>query len=222
MHNPEFTMVEWYRQALDFDELIEETLSSFISLFLPSLSSETLTYREGLQRFAGIDYLTATTKELIQCATDHSIDLPNGSAEWDKDTLLQFLVSFIVEPHLGKGKLTVLSHFPASQAALSKTFLSTEGEPLAYRFEVYYQGIELANGYDELTDAKEQKRRFEQANEERLRMGKDPLKIDEAFLLALHTLPSCRGVAVGFDRLTQLRQGKQQLKEILPLSWDEA
>ncbi len=157
-------------------------------------------------------------KELSDCARAKGLEL-QGS-EWDKDTLLQLLVSFLVEPHLGVGRLDLLTDFPASQAALAKTTTINE-EPVAYRFEIYSQGIELANGYQELTDPLEQRRRLEATQLARQAVGKSPLKIDECFLAALEKgLPDCCGVAVGFDRLMLLRHQKAHLRDVLPFVWD--
>lgn len=211
LHNPEFTMVEWYRLALSFEEMIEEALD-FTRLFLGQLPSHALSYREALLQFAKIDYLQANEKELIACAEKNKLGLPPESKQWDKDTLLQCLVTFLVEPHLGKNELFVLYDFPASQAALAET----QGY-VAKRFEIYYRGIELANGYKELSDAKEQRRRLLASNTQRVKLGKESLPIDEAFLKALEKgLPPCCGVAVGFDRLLMLRMHKKSVHEVLP------
>lgn len=181
-----------------------------------------MTYRQTLKHFLDIDYVTASSSQLFEYAKTH-LDLPNDAATWDKDTLLQLLVSFLIEPQLGNDHLFVLSHFPASQAALSKTFALADGEPVACRFEVYYRGIELANGYHELTDPLEQRKRLEHSNRARFEAGKDTLKIDEQFLAALGLgLPDCCGVAVGFDRLMQLKHGLKELKNVIPFIWEES
>lgn len=220
-HNPEFTMIEWYRHALSFQELIGETLD-LIRLFLGPLPSAQWRYRQALKHYAQIDYLSISTEELFETLCSLPIGLPKEADQWDKDTLLQLLTSCLVEPHLGCDELTVLTDFPASQAALSKTTWVDE-EPIAYRFEVYYRGIELANGYQELTDPTEQARRFRETQQLRCQAGKDPLKIDVRFLEALEQgMPDCCGVAVGFDRLMLLRHQVENIAEILPLSWDEA
>lgn len=221
LHNPEFTMAEWYRIGFSFEQMIEETLD-FIRLFLGDLTAHSMTYRQTLKHFLGIDYLTSTSSQLFEYAKDH-LDLPIDAATWDKDTLLQLLVSFLIEPQLGRDHLFVLSHFPASQAALSKTFALPDGEPVACRFEIYYQGIELANGYHELTDPLEQRKRLEHSNRARFEAGKDILKIDEQFLSALSRgLPDCCGVAVGFDRLMQLKHGLKELKNVIPFTWEDS
>lgn len=182
-----------------------------------------MSYRQTLKHFLGVDYLAASPTELLERAKRGGIELPADAERWDRDTLLQLLVSFLIEPQLGRSELFVLSHFPATQAALSRTVGLPDGERVACRFEVYYRGIELANGYHELTDAAEQRRRLEASNQARLMAGKDTLKIDELFLEALESgLPDCCGVAVGFDRLMMLQHGEIELKNILPMTWEES
>lgn len=222
LHNPEFTMAEWYRVGFSFEQMIEETLD-FIRLFLGNLPAHSMNYRQTLQHYLGIDYLTASSAQLLQYAKDHALDLPNGAETWSRDTLLQLLISFLIEPQLGSDHLFVLSHYPSTQAALSKTFSRPDGESVACRFEVYYRGIELANGYHELSDPLEQRKRLEDSNRARLAAGKDTLRIDERFLEALSSgLPDCCGVAVGFDRLMQLKHGLKELKNVLPFIWEES
>jgi lysyl-tRNA synthetase class 2 len=182
-----------------------------------------MTYRQALQHYIGFDYLTMSPFQLFECARDHHLDLPANASSWDKDTLLQLLVSFLIEPKLGNDHLFVLNYFPASQAALSKILTLPDGQNVACRFEVYYQGIELANGYHELTDPMEQRKRLENSNRARVEAGKDALKIDERFLEALNIgLPDCCGVAVGFDRLMQLKHQLKELKNVLPFTWEES
>jgi lysyl-tRNA synthetase class 2 len=221
LHNPEFTMAEWYRHGLSYETFIEETVD-FIRLFLGDLPVEILTYREALSRFAGFDYLQVDCKGLIEVATNNHLTLSDELLQADKDTLLQLLMSLLVEPHLGQDKLSVINYFPASQAALAKTCCNQE-ESVAKRFEIYFKGIELANGYDELADAEEQRIRLQKSQDQRIFLGKSPLKIDEQFIKALEKgFPDCRGVAVGFDRLMMLRHQKNSLTPILPFSWEEA
>jgi lysyl-tRNA synthetase class 2 len=222
LHNPEFTMAEWYRIGISFQEMIEETIA-FIQLFLGDLPQRALSYRQTLRDFLAIDYLTAPLSELLDCAKRGGLDLAGDAKEWERDTLLQLLVSFLIEPQLGINELFVLSHFPATQAALSKTISLPDGEHVACRFEVYYRGIELANGYHELTNAAEQRMRLQASNQARVEAGKEALKVDELFLGALESgLPDCCGVAVGFDRLMMLKMGETELKNILPMIWNES
>jgi lysyl-tRNA synthetase class 2 len=212
LHNPEFTMVEWYRVGALFFAFIQETLD-YIRLFL--------SYREVFTKYCDINYETATTGDLLDLARKNHLNI-DESTDWDKDTLLQLIMSFLIEPHLGIDELTVIYHYPASQAALSQTIWQ-DGQYVAERFEVYYQGKELANGYHELTDAEEQRERLVKENAAREKMGKNVLPIDEDFISAIRLgIPDCCGVAVGFDRLMLLKHGKTSLEEVLPFAWGSA
>ena len=218
-HNPEFTMIEWYRLNSSFPLFIEETVS-LIQLFLGPLPFSCLTYREAFRHFAKIDYVEASRSDLLTCLASHGIDLASEKS-WDKDSLLHLLMGSVIEPHLGKEEILVLIDYPASQAALAKKE-QKKNELVAKRFEIYYLGIELANGYQELTDAQEQRVRFMESNEKRKLAGKPALPLDEHLLSALaQGMPECYGVAVGFDRLMMLRHKTSTLAEVLPLAWDE-
>ena len=192
LHMPEFTMLEWYRIGMAYEEFIAETLD-LIRLFLGDLPSETLSYRQALKHYGRVDYVQ-------EDLGPHVLPFSEKADGWDRDTQLDLLFSHLVEPHLGKQKLTVITDYPATQAYLAKT-QEDDGISIARRFEVYFEGIELANGFDELTCATEQRERFEKENKKRLKLGKETLPIDEDFLTALQTMPDCCGVAVGFDRL---------------------
>lgn len=212
-HRPEFMMAEWYRLGFTFQQIIDETLD-FIRLFLGSLKAEQLTYEETFKRFLNIDPFN---DDLYSQIIKNGIDPYPGLKEEGRDGQLNVLLSHLIEPKLGQNSLFVLSHYPASQAALAKT-VTLNNNLVAERFEVYYNGIELANGYHELTNADEQEKRFQEANLEREKMGKKPLPIDFSFLAALKKgLPPSCGVAVGFDRLMMLRHQTQNLKSILPI-----
>jgi len=202
-HRPEFMMAEWYRIDFSYEQMIEETCA-FIQLFVGPKPVQVMSYREAFMTYAGIDPFYDSIK-------DH---VPKHAGAQTRDDLLNILLALKVEPHLGQDGLTVITHYPASQCALAKT-KTVDGEPVAKRFEVYYKGLELANGYDELTDAKEQRRRFIEANELRVQMGKEPLPIDEEFLESLGSLPDCCGVAVGFDRLMMLRHKTDQISDVI-------
>lgn len=214
-HNPEFCMAEWYRIGFSFEKMIEETLD-FIRLFLGPLPSNTYTYRQLFQNL-GIDYLHATREELLAILYKYP-----GIETESKESLLNLILGLLIEPKLGLNELSVLAYYPASQAALAKTIQKDE-EAVALRFEVYYKGVELCNGYSELPFAGEQRSRFEQANKDRLALGKQSLPIDEFFLSALEQqFPDCCGVAVGFDRLMMLRHNTSTLSEVLPFDWQTA
>jgi lysyl-tRNA synthetase class 2 len=217
LHNPEFTMIEWYRIGVPFQFLIDETLE-LIHLFLGDIPVHIYTYTQAFQKFVGIDHKTASSSDLKQIAEKTNLPLTSDAGSWDKDTFLHFLMAFLIEPQFTG--LNIIRDFPSTQAALAQVCQSGD-ELVAERFEVYFNGIELANGFHELTDPVEQRRRFVQANHERKKLGKETLPLDENFLAALELgLPDSCGVAVGFDRLLMLQLKKESLKEILPFAWD--
>lgn len=210
-HQPEFTLVEWYRLGISLEVMMEET-AAFCCLFLGEQKREILTYKEAFLCYAKIDPFEASIEELQFAAEERKVD--------DRDELLNLILGTSVEPHLGKEGLTILMDYPSSQAALAQTRYR-EGHQVAERFEIYFKGVELANGYHELADAQEQRRRLEEANRERKQLEKSELPIDERFLEALERgLPDCCGVAVGFDRLMMLRHGIDSINEVLPLPWE--
>lgn len=217
LHNPEFTMIEWYRIGVSFQFLIDETLE-LIRLFLGNIPVHIYTYAQAFQKFVGIDYKTASPSDLKKIAEKNNLPLTSDADSWDKDTFLHFLMAFLIEPQFAG--LNIIRNFPSTQAALAQVCQSGD-ELVAERFEVYFNGIELANGFHELTDPIEQRRRFVQANHEREKLGKESLPLDENFLSALELgLPDSCGVAVGFDRLLMLQLKKDSLKEVLPFDWD--
>lgn len=213
-HNPEFTMAEWYRLGFTFDQMIAETVD-FIRVIIGNLPTHTLSYREAIQKYTGIDYVTASDEDLrAYLTTTGTLD-----CNADRDALLNYILGISVEPQLGKEELTVLAYYPATQAALAQT-IQRDDETVAERFEIYYRGVELANGYHELTDSAEQRRRFVADNAERVAKGKASLPIDEPFLQALQNgMPDCCGVAVGFDRLLMLRHQVSRISDVIPFGW---
>lgn len=188
LHNPEFTMIEWYRCGISFADMIRETCE-LLSLFLGPLPVQTLSYRRAFELFAG----------------PHPADA-------DRD----YLLTHKIEPELGRGCLTVLTDYPPDAAALA-CVVQKEGEWVAERYEIYYEGIELCNGYHELNDAVELRRRFAENNKTRT----TPYPLDELFLASLHALPDCCGVAVGFDRALMLRRRLKSIHEVLPCTRSE-
>lgn len=219
-HNPEFTMAEWYRLGFTFEQMINET-ADFVRLFIGDLPLRILSYRDAFKQYLEVDYLAASPAQLIELLLSHGIHPYPGIEEEGKDAILNLLLGLLIEPHLGTGEICALAYYPSSQAALAKT-VKRQDESAAERFELYYKGIELANGYHELADAKEQRQRLIEANAHRVQLGKEPLPIDELFLKALEKgLPDCCGVAVGFDRLMMLRHG-QQISHVIPFAWDIA
>lgn len=220
-HNPEFMMAEWYRLNISFETMIQETVD-FIRLFVGPLSSSTISYREAFIKYAGFDYLYASIAYLLQYLKEKEIYPYPGIENEGKDAILNIIMGAIIEPQLGCGELCALAYYPASQAALAQTQTIAE-EQVAERFEIYYKGLELANGYHELTNAKEQHSRFLEANQMRISLGKNSLPLDEAFLEALERgMPDSCGVAVGFDRLMMLRHDKSNIAAVIPFAWDQA
>lgn len=220
-HNPEFTLVEWYRLGMTFSQMIDETCQ-FIKLFIGELPINFISYREAFIRYVGFDYLNLDTEQLAEKLRSHGVDVPLEIEVEGKDAVMNIALAIKMEPNLGIDGLTVLNYYPASQAALARTSIR-DGEEVAERFEVYYQGLELANGYFELADPEEQMRRFEEANNQRQELGKDRLPIDDNFLKALEEgLPECCGVAVGFDRLMMLRHRVDNISEVISFDWNEA
>ncbi|AGG30350.1 elongation factor P--(R)-beta-lysine ligase [Morganella morganii] len=218
-HNPEFTMLEWYRPHYDMYRLINE-VDDLLQQTLECESAESLSYQQAFLRYLDIDPLTAEKDKLREVAA--KLDVSNiADTEEDRDTILQLLFMVGVEPHIGLEKPTFIYHFPASQASLAE--ISSEDHRVAERFEVYYKGVELANGFRELTDAAEQRQRFERDNRKRAAMGLPEQPIDENLLAALeHGFPECAGVALGIDRLIMLALGAERISDVIAFPVDRA
>lgn len=212
LHNPEFTILEWYRPGFDHHRLMDE-VDALLGAVLGLPPGERLTYGEAMRRFADIDAHTASTATLrrsVQSAIENPPDLDPD----DRDGWLDLLLTHIVEPCLGQGRPTFVHDYPASQAALARIRPGTP--PMAERFEVWVKGVELANGYHELTEAEEQRRRFDLDNKRRAALGRAEVPVDERLLAALeHGLPNCAGVALGFDRLVMLIAGADKLADVM-------
>lgn len=220
-HNPEFMMAEWYRIGFTFQEMIDETLE-FITLFLGSMAKRQMSYRDLFLKYTGIDCSTASSSDLLNYIVEEGLKAYDRIESEGVDALLNLILAEKIEPSLGAGELFVLTHYPATQSALSRKTIIDEVE-VAERFEVYCQGIELANGYRELCDASEQRLRLLEANLSRQQQGKETLPIDEKFLAALERgLPPCSGVAVGFDRLMMIKHNAAAISEVIPFGWNEA
>lgn len=218
-HNPEFTMLEWYRPHYDMYRLINE-VDDLLQQVLDCEPAESLSYQQAFQRYLELDPLSADKDTLREAAC--KLGMSNiAEGEEDRDTLLQMLFTFGVEPQIGKEKPAVIYHFPATQASLAQ--ISSEDHRVAERFEVYFKGIELANGFHELTDASEQRQRFEQDNRKRAARGLPEQPIDTWLLEALEAgLPDCSGVALGVDRLVMLALDAESLAEVIAFPVDRA
>jgi lysyl-tRNA synthetase class 2 len=213
-HQPEFTMIEWYRRDLGLQAMISHTLHllcQLLDLEQAALKVESLSYRDAFRQWLDLDPFTASIAKLQRAsgADKHLVHaLGNHRDDW-----LDLLLSTKIAPQFKPSSMVVLHHYPASQAALARI---CPGDPqVADRFEVFCGELELANGYYELADAGEQQRRCEQEQRLRLRQALPQRPLDAEFLTALRAgLPHCCGVAVGFDRLVMLRRRTGRLRDV--------
>ncbi|MCB1777402.1 MAG: EF-P lysine aminoacylase GenX [Candidatus Competibacteraceae bacterium] len=223
-HNPEFTLLEWYRVGFDHHQLMNEVAELTTALLANRLSlaaPERLSYQELFVRHLDLDPHRATVAELAAVAERQKVSIPPGMPVQDVDPWLDLLLTHCLEPHIGQGRLCFVYDYPASQAALAR--LRPENPPVGERFELYLNGIELANGFHELGDAVEQRRRFAAENAARQAQGLPMTPLDENLLAALESgLPDCAGVALGFDRLVMLAAGKETLAEVLAFPFEQA
>ena len=209
-HNPEFTMLEWYRPGFTLEELMDE-VADLVTDVLGPLSMERRSYAELFQHYLQVDPHTATPDELQTLLGAH---VQARGIEADRDTCLELLYSHVIEPQL-RGAVMIVD-YPASQAALARVVEAPGGIAVARRFELVVNGMELANGYDELCDADELRRRFERDVVLRRQRGLPVLPLDEALLGALAAgLPACAGVALGVDRLLMLKAGASSIEQVL-------
>lgn len=210
-HNPEFSMLEWYRPGFDHHQLMDE-MDELLQIVLKTPKAIRKSYGELFENFLGINPHLADLQTLKDCAKHHGITLQEDID--DPNAWLDLMLSQCIEPKMEMTVPWFIYDFPVSQAALAR--IQPLNPPVASRFEVYFRGIELANGFHELADAKEQRSRFEKNIRERQDMGMNEMKIDEYFLSALtHGLPDCAGVALGIDRLVMLACQAPSLKDIL-------
>ncbi len=213
LHSPEFTMLEWYRVRFDHHALMDEMQDFFKEVFaIPK--TDRFTAANVFETYVGINPHVAQVSELKNVAKKHGIeiDVPD-----EKNVYLDILFTHIIEPKLGKEYPVFIYDYPVSQAALAK--IRDERIPVASRFEVYYKGIELANGFHELQSAEEQRARFEKDLQYRALHQMDAVPMDELLLSALHSgLPDCAGVAMGVDRLMMLMLGYGKIANVVSFS----
>jgi lysyl-tRNA synthetase class 2 len=223
LHNPEFTLLEWYRTGFDHLDLMDEVerlITDVLLDIMPIDSVHHWCYQDLFIEFAGIDPFTSTAAELRMLLQSKHDVTAVGLADADRDTWLDLAMTHVVEPRLGNG-LVFVRDYPASQAALAR--LRSANPPVAARFEVYLNGIELANGFHELADTVEQRQRFEKDLIRRRQTGIEIVKIDEHFLSALHAgLPDCAGVALGLDRLLMLASASACVQDVIAFPFDTA
>lgn len=219
-HNPEFTMLEWYRIGFTHTELMEEVGELLIEV-LSCNTPKKVTYQQLFIEHLSIDPLATSHDELKSYLVAHEL-----SSAWllnseGTDTLLQYLFSEVIEPKIGTDEPCFVYNFPSSQASLAK--ISCEDTRVAERFECYYQGVELANGFHELTNVDEQRQRFDTDNYQRMVNKLETKPIDKNFIAALQSgLPDCAGVALGVDRLIMLALNKNTIKEVITYDIEDA
>jgi elongation factor P--(R)-beta-lysine ligase len=230
LHLPEFTMLEWYRADATYDAVMADCIvliahaaqATGIGRFSfrgtsadPFAEPELLTVAGAFERFAGVDLLDTVVDgrgDRARLAAAVGLQVRITEDDTWSDIFSKVLVQH-VEPRLGQGRLTVLFEYPVPEAALARA--KSSDPRVAERFEVYACGVELANGFGELTDAREQRRRFLEAMEERQRRYGERYPLDEDFLAALETMPEASGVALGFDRLVMLASGASKIGQVV-------
>lgn len=229
-HNPEFTLLEWYRLGFNDQDLIAEVTALINILFTANKKTEfqveSLSYRDCFLQTVSLNPHSASILQLQRCAEKYNLH-NTLSAQDNKDRWLELLLSCVIEKELSGSpdipKMTFLYDYPASQASLARIEKNQYGEAVAKRFELYLGGMELANGFYELDNAAEQLQRFEYDNLQRKKIGKKQLPIDQNLIAALeHGLPSCAGVALGIDRLLMLMLGKSHIDNVLSFSFNRA
>ena len=218
-HNPEFTMLEWYRLGFDLHQLMDDVDDLFQTI-LQCLPAQRITYQDIFASLE-IDPFKATIADCQQIAIKRGMQFSDAVMNSSKDTWLQLLFSTFIEPDLGFDAPVFVYDFPASQASLAR--LHPDSPDIAMRVEVFINGMELGNGFDELQDASLQKQRFEEDNATRTALGLKEKPIDPQLLNALgHGLPQCSGIAIGVDRLIMCALKKQRIEEVLAFDWSRA
>ena len=217
-HNPEFSLLEWYRPDFDMHQLISEVEDLLVHC-LGSFPCERRSYRQWFIDLLGLDPMTAPVAELEAFARQH---LDPGAMAGDRDLWLDLLTSHLLEPRLADLGICCVYDYPETQAALAR--VEPEGDvQVARRFEIYVNGLEVANGYHELSDGSEQRRRFEIDNARRREYGLPEQPVDELLLAALDEgLPDCSGVALGLDRLLMLLTGTADIRRVLAFDWSRS
>jgi lysyl-tRNA synthetase class 2 len=211
-HNPEFTMLEWYRPGFTDNELIEE-IAELVEQVLGCQPCQRISYRALFQQYLSIDPHRADCQALEKLARDH-LDVQMESDQ--RDDWLNLLLAEVIEPKLGADTPVFIEAYPASQSALARIAEDQYGNLVAQRFELYYRGVELANGYYELTDANELAHRFEQDRVLRQKLQRPDRESDQYLLAAMaQGLPDCAGVALGVDRLVMMALGLDRIEQVL-------
>lgn len=235
-HNPEFSMLEWYQPGYSMEQLMAELAElvkaicqgSHFSLLNNTADKnpafERLSYQQAFEKYAGFNPHQTNSAQCYQLAKEKNVEIPLGLTIEDAlDDWLDWLLTQLVLPAFEKDCFTFIFDYPASQCALAKVAGNEQQVPVAKRFELFFGEIELANGFHELTDAKEQLQRFEAENQSRKQAGKEPGYIDNNFIDALSSgLPDCSGVAMGLDRLLMVLVDAKDIEQVLAFPWSRA
>jgi len=218
LHNPEFTIAEWYR-AGDNMQAGMKLLDELCQTTLKTSAARLTSYAAAFEKHAGINPHAASVEQLSARARSLNLAVPGEFRGQNHDGWLNLLLALQVEPQLGRDRPEILYDYPVSQAALAETEIQEGRIEVAKRFELYWQGVELANGYQELTDAKELRSRLEKVNRDRQADGRQRLPLPESLLAAMEAgLPPCAGCALGFDRLAMLACGAKSIDEVVAFS----
>lgn len=212
-HNSEFTMLEWYRPGFDLEALAAELSDLLTTVYGQSQNLTHYSYSQAFIDYMGIHPLTSSLETIKAIAEKNALgglDLGEDRQSW-----LDVLFSHLVEPNLGYQSPTLITDYPSATAALSKVEIDEQGNEVAKRFELYINGIEIANAYDELADGATLQARFEADNEERARRGLPIMPIDERLVAACDHLPACSGIALGIDRLLMVVTGAKSIDEVI-------
>lgn len=211
-HNIEFTMLEWYRPDWTLEQLTSELNDLLSTVFGYAVIFDHYRYVDAFMDFVKIHPLTASCDTLKAIAMDNGIHIDMGD---DHQGWLDILFSHLVEPNLGKDLPTIIYDYPVATASLAKIATDKDGNQVARRFELYINGLELANAYDELADGQALRLRFTQDNSERKKRGLPLMPMDEYLLSACDDLPACSGIAVGLDRLLMCVTGINKIEEVV-------
>lgn len=214
LHNPEFTMLEWYRVDFDYHMLMQE-VTELLQICFNCKPAIKINYKDLFLQYLKINPHTATLESLFGLIPKYNINLSSGFKTTNIDTLLNILFSSIIEPNLIGNSPWLVYDYPVTQAALAT--IDTNSEHVAQRFEVYYQGVELGNGYNELRDKNELLRRFNSDIKYRKENNLPTIDIDEDFVASTTHLPKCSGIAMGIDRLIMLSLKMHDVHETLSI-----
>ena len=215
-HNNEFSMVEWYRVGMPQDKLMDEVEDLVSEIIGTKLNARRTRWIDAFKNYAGVNPFCEKLSDFADACRAREIPVPEKSESLNREDWWDYLMVFLVEPALASNGPEFILDYPPSQAALAQTYVDADGFTWARRFELFVNQVELCNGYTELTDAVEQRRRFNADLEIRRAMNKPLPPLDERFLAALESgMPACSGVALGLDRLFMLALGKEEIADVI-------